>query len=131
MSEVKQLNEFQILGEIAKIDRELDGERSVEGTLPPVPRIELTQRKTQLKHQLKLLKMKTASGKDAEAVKAHYKRQAEEIRKKQLIEKEKEKERIKKAKEEMKQDKSMQIEMASDLSDEELEAILKQRRNQK
>jgi len=89
---------------------------------------EIVKRIAQLRHEIKRFDTVPAKGRDANAIKEYWKRQAEEARKKQLAEARKEKRRIAEAKKRLKKDKNFTKQVAEELSIKELEALLKKKK---
>ncbi len=98
-----EMTRFEILSELSKLNEE--EEARSEGLSPVVMHpVEKIRRKALLKHQLKLLEMKTADGQDAKALEEHWKRQAEEEQKKQQALEEAEKNRLETARNQAKEE---------------------------
>ena len=132
----KKRTEFEIIRELNQLEKEI--EKRAEGYMPAFggsPMIELMKKKTQLKHELSIIRRTTATGPDAEAIKEHWRRQAQEERKKQEEEERKEKERIATAKKqyekEVLEDEKKTEELLSQLSPEQARKLLKKLANKK
>ena len=120
------MTRFEILRELSELSEE--EEARAEGLSPVVMHpIEKIKRKALLKHQLKLLEMKTADGQDAKALEEHWKRQAEEEQKKQQALDEAEKKRLElarnQAKEEIQSDTNELAGIIAGLPPEQREAL--------
>lgn len=121
------MTRFEILRELSELSE--DEEARSEGLSPVVMHpVEKIKRKALLKHQLKLLEMKTADGQDAKALEEHWKRQAEEEQKRQLAEEEAERKRLEvarnQAKEEMRADTNELADIIGSLPQEQKEVLL-------
>lgn len=116
-------NKFTILAEIQKEDKKMDS-----FPMGHPGRIESIKKITNLRHELKLLSMVSATGKDAEAIKSYWKNKAKIERNSQIERKKIEKERLEKAKkqvtQELKEDKGKLKELLKGLSPEERKEIL-------
>jgi thymidylate synthase len=130
--DIAQMTRFDILRELQEME-EAEEERSqfLHGSAAAIRRspVELIRRKALLKHQLKLLEMRTADGEDAKALEEHWKRQAEEEQKRQKVEEEAEKKRLelakKQAKQEMQTDVDQLFQVIAGLTPEQQQKLLK------
>lgn len=125
----KKRTEFEIIRELNQLEKEI--EKRAEGYMPAVgglPMTDLMKKKTQLKHELSIIRRTTAIGPDAEAIKEHWRRQAQEERKKQEEEEKREKARISIAKKqyekEVLEDEKKTEELLSQLSPEKARKLL-------
>ena len=132
IQDVRTMTRFDILRELRELEL-AEEERSEtlhasSVTIQRLPENALV-RKTLLKHQLKLLDMKTAEDEDAKALEEYWRRQAEEERKKQEAEAEAEAQRLEiaktKAKEEIQADVDELAEVLAGLPKDKLKQVLK------
>ena len=107
MTKIKKRTKFDILRELREVEQQLLGvNEDSKGFVvrTPTPSVELMKKKAQLRHELKMIDRKTATGADAEAIKKHQLRIMEEERKKQEAQKKIEAQRIEQAKKKLAQE---------------------------
>lgn len=109
---------FDVLRELRGVTAKLERPEEAGKVAPRLNPVELIRRRTLLREELKLFDRRSATGEEGEALRKHWKRQAEENQKKIDAQKKKDAELLKKAKEEVKEK----------LSIKELEALLKKKR---
>jgi uncharacterized protein (DUF3084 family) len=128
---VKKKTEFQLLREIREVREKIDSIKEGMVKSGRINDIDLMQKLTILKNELRIVRTKTATGEEAESVKRYWSNMVAEEKKKAKRKLEEDKKNIEKAKKELKENKETIKEMARDLSVEELEELLKNKKKEK
>ena len=120
--------------ELRKVENQLKRPEKAEEVVMPYP-VELIQKRTLLRHELKQFSRKGVTGEQGARIKKHWKRRAEEAQKKINIQKEKDVKLAKKAKQtakkELKKDKGLRKEIAAGLSMKELQELINKKKKKK
>lgn len=129
MAKVKRTKSI-VRAELREVEKRLErpDEFATDITQVTLSPVELIQKKTLLKHELKQFDVKAATGKNAGMIKKLWKRRREAEERIAVIKKREDEANIKEAKKRFKGDKQMQKEAAEELSVEELEALLKKKK---
>jgi len=124
---------FDVLNDLRRVEKMLERPEDFENefTVGIPSSIEIIKQKTLLKHELKQFDTRAVTGKKGEAIKEHWKRKVEVVRKEAETKKREDERRIRIAKKRFKDDKEMQMEAAEELSVEQLEALLKKKKGKK
>ena len=135
MSKAKKTRtKFTVMQELREVENQLTRPEKAGNIVMPNP-VELIQKRTLLRHELKQFDRKSVTGEEGSAIKEHWKRQAEDAQNKIDAQKKKDDELAKKAKQaakkELKKDKGLRKEIASSLSKKELQELINKKKGKK